>query len=85
MVTKQTLNKDGTIRKQGSGRKKGSKSFVKVTFSELSRFINEHTPIQVSRVWLENLGFDPQESESPKINLTEEKETHKIQFTIRND
>jgi len=53
----QTLNKDGSVRKQGSGRTKGSTSFTTVTLGELKPFIGDRTPIVVSRVWLQKIGF----------------------------
>ena len=56
-ANKVTLNKDGTPRKSGSGRKKGSNSFVRISFSQLKDYISEKTPITVSRVWLEDLGI----------------------------
>ena len=49
-----TLNKDGSERKSGSGRKKGATSFIKVPFLDLKDYIGEKTPIPVSRVWLES-------------------------------
>ena len=52
-----TLNKDGAKRKVGSGRTKGSKSFMTVKLRELAPFVGEETPIVVSRVWLERLGY----------------------------
>lgn len=50
------LNKDGTPRKSGSGRTKGSTSFVNITLAELQDFCGKATPIPISRVWLENMG-----------------------------
>lgn len=55
-VMNKTLNKDGTPRKTGSGRKKGAKSFVNITLSELEKFCGSATGIPVSRVWLERMG-----------------------------
>jgi hypothetical protein len=52
-----TINKDGTVRKQGSGRTKGSTSFVSVTLGELQPYIGDRTPIVVSRVWLQKIGL----------------------------
>jgi len=50
-----TLNKDGTPRKTGSGRKKGAKSFVNITLEELQKFCGMSASIPVSRVWLEQI------------------------------
>ena len=86
MKTKKvTINKDGTPRKSGSGRKKGSNSFVKVTYSELKEYIGEKTPITVSRVWLESLGFIVDSSEpSVVIKASEPKEDiPKISFSLK--
>ena len=81
-----TFNKDGSKRKSGSGRKKGSNSFVKVSFSQLKEYIGEKTPISVSRVWLESLGFMIDSNSSVKISTSEEKpepeQTSKIQYTL---
>ena len=84
MKTKKTTrNKDGTPRKVGSGRKKGSNSFVKVPFSELKDYIGEKTPIVVSRIWLESLGIhSSKEDYSVKLSLTEEEESSKIPYTL---
>lgn len=80
---KATYNKDGTIRKSGSGRKKGSNSFVKVSFSSLKEYIGEKTPIMVSRVWLENLGFNPAKEQNIDLELTEEEKSDKIVFSVK--
>ena len=78
-----TINKDGSPRKMGSGRKKGSNSFVKVSFGQLKDYIGERTPIMVSRVWLESLGFSVDQESTVSIKAqdqTEEKE--KITFSL---
>lgn len=83
---KATYNKDGSIRKVGSGRKKGSNSFVKVNYNQLKEYIGEKTPILVSRVWLENLGISTQvEDIQPKVKkvLTEDVESDKILFSVK--
>lgn len=90
MKEKKTYNKNGTPRKKGSGRKKGSNSFVRVTFSQLKDFIGEKTPMMVSRVWLENMGFEkiPDQLDTPNIklktkDLTEEDSSDNILFSIK--
>jgi hypothetical protein len=50
-----TLNKDGSPRKTGSGRKKGSTSFQMVTIKQLLPYITEDFKIPVKRVWLEEI------------------------------
>lgn len=86
---KVTYNKDGTPRKSGSGRKRGANSFVRVSYSQLKDYIGEKTPITVSRVWLEALGFSSQET-SP-ITIKSEKEDkpivedNKILFKVHKD
>ena len=77
-----TINKDGSPRKSGSGRKKGSNSFFKVSFSQLKHYIGEKTPIMVSRVWLENLGFLVDQEETVSIKPQEQKEEEKIAFSL---
>jgi len=86
MKTKKvTYNKDGTVRKSGSGRRKGSNSFVKVSFSTLKEYIGEKTPIMVSRVWLENLGLNTDNSKNFSLDLTEESTSDKILFSIKDN
>lgn len=84
---KATFNKDGSKRKSGSGRKKGSNSFVKVSFSQLKEYIGEKTPMTVSRVWLESLGFMIDSPSIVTISAPAVKEeadqTNKIQYTLK--
>ena len=54
-MAKVTYNKDGTPRKQGSGRKKGSLSLMRVKLSELTGKFNPNDPIIIGRKWYENL------------------------------
>ena len=51
-----TLNKNGTPRKVGSGKTKGAGCYADITWAELKKVIGENTRIQVSRVWLKNIG-----------------------------
>ena len=55
-MSKVTLNKDGSPRKSGSGRRKGANSFANVTLADLEKFCGSATLIPISRVWLENMG-----------------------------
>jgi|TARA_R110000824_G_C14948128_1_gene650616 hypothetical protein len=50
-----TYNKDGTPRKQGSGRRKGSLSLMQVKCSELTRGLKPDDPVVVGRKWYEDL------------------------------
>lgn len=52
-----TLNKNGKPRKIGSGKTKGAGCYADVTWTELKEVIGEDTRIQVSRVWLKNIGM----------------------------
>jgi hypothetical protein len=52
-----TINKDGSPRKKGSGRTKGSNSFEYISLDDLKSYINENARVPVSRVLLRNLGF----------------------------
>ena len=54
-MKKQTLNKDGTPRKTGSGRKKGSNCYQMITIKQLKQYITEDYIIPVKRLWLENV------------------------------
>jgi hypothetical protein len=53
----ETVNKDGSTRKTGSGRTKGATSFQQVKLKDLSPFVGNETPIPVSRVWLNKIGY----------------------------
>ena len=80
---KATINKDGKPRKPGSGRKKGSNSFVKISYNQLKDYIGEKTPMMVSRVWLESLGFivDSEETQvTIKTQPVEEKQEITFSF-----
>ena len=52
-----TLNKNGTPRKMGSGKTKGAGCYADITWADLKKVIGENTRIQVSRVWLKNIGI----------------------------
>ena len=52
-----TLNKDGTPRKIGSGKTKGAGCYAQVTLAELQEVLSNDAKIQVSRVWLKNIGL----------------------------
>ena len=54
---KQTRNKDGTVRKAGSGRPKGSKSFISVSLEDLQNFVGPNTLIPVRKVWLHEVAI----------------------------
>ena len=58
-MKKVTRNKDGSIRKSGSGRKKGATSFCDVTLLELEKHLplalRSETLVKVSRVWWEKI------------------------------
>ena len=51
------VNKDGSTRKKGSGRKKGAVSFVKVPLKELNSLLREDMQVIVSRRFAEELGL----------------------------
>jgi hypothetical protein len=50
------MNKDGSPRKPGSGRPKGSSSFLEVKLRDLEALFGAEDKIKVSRVWLEKKG-----------------------------
>ena len=80
---KVTLNKDGTPRKSGSGRRKGAKSFANISIADLQKFCGSATLIPVSRVWLEKMGATV--SEAPKTSVTSSTDAEpneKISFTL---
>jgi hypothetical protein len=46
------------VKRKGSGRTKGSFSFVKITVNDLlAKFADHTTPVVVSRKWAESCGF----------------------------
>ena len=57
MAGKQTVNKDGSPRKSGSGRPLGSKSFINVSLSELQKFVGPNALIPVRKVWLHEVAI----------------------------
>ena len=60
-------NMSKKVTRKGSGRTKGSFSFVKLTLAELlAKFADKTTPIIVSRKWAEPLGFDVSETTDAK-------------------
>lgn len=83
-----TLNKDGTPRKSGSGRKKGSVSFVNVKLSDLQGVAGANTPIPVSRVWLQQMGYELDgfkpsvEVTAAKAPVKQEEPEQKIEFKL---
>jgi len=85
-MQKTTYNKDGSVRKKGSGRKQGAKSFINISIQELQKFCGSASLIPVSRVWLEKMGavsaYLPQPTviEKPVAEEAEEK----IAFTLHN-
>ena len=81
-----TLNKDGTPRKRGSGRRKGANSFVNIRVSDLEQFCGKNTLIPISRVWLESMGASITESYPTIVSVSQEpKEVEeKISFKVHN-
>jgi hypothetical protein len=83
-MQKVTYNKDGSIRKKGSGRKQGAKSFINISIPELQKFCGSASLIPVSRVWLEKMGAvkvadaQPTAVKEPVVEEAEEK----IAFTL---
>ena len=81
-----TLNKDGTPRKQGSGRRKGANSFANVTLADLEQFCGSATLIPISRVWLEKMGASITDSEPTEVSVSQEpkedNEEAKISFKV---
>ena len=83
IMSKVTLNKDGTPRKSGSGRRKGATSFANITLADLQKFCGSATGIPVSRVWLEQMGASIQGSNpTPVSTVQPQEEEQKISFTL---
>tara|TARA_B110001454_G_scaffold117487_1_gene109809 strand:+ start:60 stop:296 length:237 start_codon:yes stop_codon:yes gene_type:complete len=72
-----TLNKDGTPRKRGSGKTKGSTSFESVTLSVLKSIVKDGVPIPVSRKWLKTLGVEVGQPAEEEV-----KEEGKVEFSF---
>ena len=77
-MKKTTLNKDGTPRKTGSGRKKGSNCYQMITIKQLKQFITEDYKIPVKRLWLENVVDNVASDDVESTPVTEEKIEYKI-------
>jgi hypothetical protein len=79
-----TYNKDGTPRKQGSGRKKGSLSLMEVKLSELMERLELNDTVIIGRKWYENLfkkvvDIAPQKTDTPSAaDAVEEKIAYKL-------
>ena len=83
-MQKITYNKDGSIRKKGSGRKQGAKSFINISIPELQKFCGSASLVPVSRVWLEKMGAVLTKDAQPTVikeSVVEEAE-EKIAFTL---
>jgi hypothetical protein len=78
------INTSKPPRKSGSGRKKGSKSFTRMTFSELSNICGSSTIVPVSRVWLEQMGVTIVANDTTTIKELNQKEADEpiIQFKL---
>lgn len=66
-MAKVTLNKDGKLRKKGSGKTKGAGCFTRVSWSQLQEYVSESIPIPISRVWLRELGVPEQAKRKGKV------------------
>ena len=73
-----TLNKDGNPRKIGSGKTKGAGCYADVSWAELKKVIGENTRIQVSRVWLKNIGLVEKKIQKDQLSKESKGEIHKI-------
>ena len=79
---KVTLNKDGTPRKSGSGRRKGATSFANITLADLQKFCGSATGIPVSRVWIEQMGACIAGSKPSPVKQQDAEPNEKISFTL---
>lgn len=57
-MAKVTLNKDGTPRKKGSGRRKGAVSLISVRLSDLKKVFNDDDLIVCGRLFVQEAGLD---------------------------
>ena len=79
---KVTLNKDGTPRKSGSGRRKGATSFTNISIADLQMFCGSATLIPVSRVWIEQMGASVSKSTPTIVKQQDAEPNEKISFTL---
>ena len=79
---KVTLNKDGSPRKSGSGRRKGATSFTNISIADLQKFCGSATLIPVSRVWIEQMGASVSESIPTIVKQQDAEPNEKISFTL---
>jgi hypothetical protein len=79
---KVTLNKDGTPRKSGSGRRKGATSFTNISIADLQMFCGSATLIPVSRVWIEQMGACIAGSKPSPVKQQDAEPNEKISFTL---
>lgn len=56
-MPKLTYNKDGSLRRKGSGRPKGATSFAHVKMADLDKFISKDCVIPVSKTWLRKVAI----------------------------
>ena len=73
-----TLNKNGKPRKIGSGKTKGAGCYADVTWAELKEVIGENTNIQVSRVWLKNIGLVEDKIQKDQLSKEPQAKIQKI-------
>ena len=73
-----TLNKNGKPRKIGSGKTKGAGCYADVTWGELKEVIGENTNIQVSRVWLKNIGLVEDKIQKDQLSKEPQAKIQKI-------
>jgi len=84
-MAKVTLNKDGTPRKKGSGRKKGSISLIEIPLSELIAKLDADAVITVGRKWHEDnfkKVVDKPAAVEDTVSSAEQKIQDKIAFKL---
>ena len=74
------VNKDGTTRKKGSGRKKGAVSFVKIPLKELNNLLREDMQVVVSRRFAEDLGLGGTAVEGTPKNILQPKNPIEVEI-----
>ena len=62
------------------GRPKGATSFTRIKLSDLTNYLGEEAPVVVSKKWLEQIGFEVEET--PIEVLTPVSDEPKIQFNV---
>ena len=84
-MKKQTLNKDGTPRKTGSGRTKGAASTILVKLSDVNKICKEDAYIPVATKWARTNNIDQVKMTAKVVELKPEaEESTNVEYSLTN-